>query len=167
MLKIDKTDENLSALQWVARAVAKNGHGLGWLRHIHVIHVENNQAVGTNGHRLHLADVHGIPDGDYEIIKNNKTVMFLEPVVDIDFVDFKRLFWPVEEATFEKEIAIDARNDWEEYIKFVREIAPVKGDYFFDLLKNQGNFKAYAKSPTSPVYFKGDKKQGLIMPIKI
>lgn len=130
MITFDENNKNLAGLQWVARAVCRDKLTRGTGRALGVIHVKDNKAIGTDGQRLHIADVNDIPDGNYQVIKNNKTLMLLEPVGDIDYPDVSIIFWPIEKASLNGIVYVDRNNRWSQYITFVRDMAPINGDHF-------------------------------------
>jgi hypothetical protein len=172
METIDKHHSDLDKLRWISRAICKDKKRT----HLNVICVVDGKAIATDEHRLHMAPV-SIPDGCYSVVKNTKTLMILVPVNEMEFPDVDRIIWSEENAAKEQRIDINRKNYWVEYINFVCNMAPVNGDYFWDMLDGQKNMTAYVRTERKitevntliyPVLFKGnDDRVGLLMPMRL
>ena len=79
-LKIEKYDSRLKAVRFLATAMDLKD------TRFHVTHfkIENNQAVSTDGCRLHVVNDIPLEDGFYTIHKNTKAMVIIEKAYDLD-----------------------------------------------------------------------------------
>lgn len=101
-------------LKWVAAARSTKD----WSEKIEVVHVEDGQAIATDGRRIHVAKLPTVrepgkaeytilPDGDYRVLAETRKTITLGLVEAVDFPDWKRA---IPDGEVEKEVDFYVRD---------------------------------------------------------
>lgn len=187
MIKIEKltNKELLDDLKWLIKATSKDANR----HHLHnTIHVADNKASCTDGHRIHMllldcdAD---IPDGDYDIIVNTAQQVVLELNPNINYPpisQFTNNFSKLSEKDTFKSINIDGveispKRDRinQDISRLMYELSTQGGvcvnfEYLKEAVHNSSltDMHVLAEKPAyNPIYISMITRIAVIMPIRI
>ncbi len=167
-----KTDKEYQYLKWLDKARSQDETR----KNINYIYFEDGIGVTTDGHRLHEANFnHVINDGYFKIIKcdKNEIVICEEKDKDLSFPKYKQLFPKFQKV---KNIMKNINNTTVHEINIIIaqinrhqfENAAVNINYVKDVLSIDKLFECYVdEKPLSPIVFKTEDLQALIMPLKL
>lgn len=134
-ITLDKTHPDLPALRAVCAALGKdkNRPVIAYLL------IEDNHAVATDGHRLHIAKLcDTIPDGVYQVVKSTKSAFVALPSGDLtptDFPSYKRAVPEKTACGAEVMLVGDVHHDLAACIRALPENRYVSIDYFRSALE--------------------------------
>jgi len=166
MIKLGKYDtEDLDGMRFVARAIYK-GKDRPPLRYIYV---DGNEAMATDGHRLHIYQPEkDFQDGFYEVYKNTQTMFWLERLAQTEHLKFPEIDWFFPNS-FRWEYNLLGASVDGDYVKLSRRLHRGDGlnyQHFSDMVKGEP-FVAHYAGLGKPVYFTNHTRYGLIMPFRV
>jgi len=87
MIKFDKNHARIACIHWLLKAMSTNKNRIALNR----IHVANGFATTSNGKQLHqiAIDEETWPPGDYEIVKNLRTLVWVNRFSDEEAAEYK------------------------------------------------------------------------------
>ncbi len=91
MLQIKKNDGIFNEVKFVAAAVSKSHNAGGGYDLRAIRSTGDGLLVGTDGYALHVWQDSPFPQGDYQIIQNNKSMIILDDFVNPSYPDTQKL----------------------------------------------------------------------------
>jgi len=180
--KLKHADNGYTDLKWVISAVSAAGkNDVRYM--LNGLHVENNKVIGTDGHRLHMADLTDkvtIPDGNYSF-RTGKDFITLEPInpEDGNYPNWKRVIPDREKLqgeTFElrsdthKKFGGDTSHFRQKVIAHHMVKSEFKStlnlSYLEDVNLPDTDWKVTIFDALSPVLFENCTKTAVIMPVR-
>lgn len=168
MIRITKKTEGFEDVRWVARAAAKDPLRFNNKYVLNVIRSQDGEIAASDGYRLHLCEAHNIPDGTWEIIKNNQSEVILEELQgEPQFPEYEHLLVDSKKCTafatiermdiFERSLATIIRG--------LPDDLGINHNYLADTLSVGCHFDVF--NETGIIQFINETHTALIMPIRL
>ena len=166
MITITKDMAKFEGLKFVMKATNKNQ-----MRPVYAkVNFKEWGAEATDGHRLHRAEfVHNYELGTYEVIKNTKALIILNPNDDNIYPDTSKI-WPADKERFALPEIKDQPKNFAALATIIRNLpddAAINSDYLFNILNTDTWTCTYPETKENPMLFKNGTKSALLMLTKI
>jgi hypothetical protein len=89
MIKIDRAHNEFKSISWVLLARNKKDKTRDAIMYLHS---SGSMVTATDGYRLHEFTTDMIPEGNYAVITESKSVIVLEPKEGITYLDTKQIW---------------------------------------------------------------------------
>lgn len=158
-MSIQVFGKDFTDLHFVARAIDLKNKLLPLTQ----LYVDENNIVGTDGKRLHMIDNPGIEQGMYQIIKRAKTeLQIIKVEEDISkYPNFRRLF-----KESYSTIYFEYDDTYVRYAQVIRTMTKESFNFWFFEDIDPSKFSEFYACDNEAIYFKGDDRIALIMPIR-
>ena len=161
IIELNGHDKDFPGFKWLLKAVNFEDAMLK-----NVISIEKDQAIATDGHRLHIySPFESYPTGTFKILLRQRYFLIFAHTKDVKFPIYERVIPDYSKFKEFKMSPLIERN-YLVMAKNMEDSGGLRFKYFNDL-GNTDMAKMYIGSEEEPVIFEGFRKKALIMPMGI
>ena len=160
LIEINSRDKDFEGFKWLLKAVNFTDAMLK-----NIICIEKEQAVATDGHRLHIySPEESYPAGTFKLLLRQKHFLIFAHTKDVKFPEYQKVI-PDYSKFKEFEISSLIERNYFLMAQNMEDCGGLRFRYFNDLGTDME--KMYIGADKDPVVFEGFRRQALIMPMRI
>ena len=163
LINLVHRDPDFYGFKWVLKILPKKSYPI-----LDILKIENDLAVSTDGHRLHIYRTQGLfSAGTYKVLVKTRTQIILEKVFGVTYPDWRQAL-AIKGTPLEIKIGRIDSPGYTEIIRTMNKESTLKFEYFSDL--NSEMTKAFIPAtPGGGITFENfdGSMKALIMPMKV